>query len=78
MAPAVFVWDLATVSAMIDTAEVKKIQRYRAMRIMAEAIADADRKSQSMARLELALNLTARLPHAEKQARLAPFRSDAR
>jgi hypothetical protein len=47
----------------IDAAEAEGMARYRAMKGMAQTIADADRRSQALARLELSLCLTRRGCH---------------
>jgi hypothetical protein len=43
--------------ATVDIAEIESVGRYRGMRAIAEAVADADRHARTMARLELSLNL---------------------
>jgi hypothetical protein len=43
--------------AKVDAAEIESVGRYRGMRAIAEAVANADRRARTMARLELSLDL---------------------
>jgi hypothetical protein len=43
--------------ATVDVAEIESVGRYRGMRAIAEAVAHADRRARTMARLELSLDL---------------------